>query len=247
MNQTNFKPPDNIRPHWNYFLALEEDLEAISRYIEFCKANLGTYSIQLAHLLLSSASEIDTVAKCICSILQPSAKADNINEYRNIIKAGEDSETYGFEIPGMPDQVLPEKHKHRLSALHVYIPRYNMALIPWESWAKDINPDWWKAYNDVKHERNHHFNKATLRNVLYSLSALLALNYIYCRLEISKANPRQRYEYRKASVTKYLDPEPRLMRFAPDFYYDPIADLAGYIGSVSEDVKRLSNDLSEMD
>jgi hypothetical protein len=32
-----------------------------SRYIEFCKDNLNTYSIDLAHLLLSYASEIDTI------------------------------------------------------------------------------------------------------------------------------------------------------------------------------------------
>ena len=31
--------------HWNYFLALEQDLEATSRYIEFCDANLKVFSI----------------------------------------------------------------------------------------------------------------------------------------------------------------------------------------------------------
>ncbi len=30
--------------HWNYFLAIEKDLENLSRYIEFSDANLGTYS-----------------------------------------------------------------------------------------------------------------------------------------------------------------------------------------------------------
>jgi hypothetical protein len=45
----NFKVPDNIRPHWNYFLALEKDLETVSRYIEFSRDNLNTYSIELAH------------------------------------------------------------------------------------------------------------------------------------------------------------------------------------------------------
>lgn len=65
-----------IRPHWNYFLALEKDLEGVSRYIEFCKDNLNTYSIELAHLLLSSASEIDTIAKSVCSILEPKSKTE---------------------------------------------------------------------------------------------------------------------------------------------------------------------------
>ena len=47
--------------HWNYFLAIEKDLEHLSRYIEFSDANLGTYSIELTHLLLSASSEVDVV------------------------------------------------------------------------------------------------------------------------------------------------------------------------------------------
>jgi hypothetical protein len=87
----NFAIPSNIRPHWNYFLALEKDLEGLSHYIEFCKDNLNTYSIELAHLLLSSASEIDTIAKCICSILDPKAKPKNIDQYRKIIRTAEET------------------------------------------------------------------------------------------------------------------------------------------------------------
>ncbi len=40
--------------HWNYFLAIESDLEKVSRYIEFAENNYGVYSIELAHLLLTS-------------------------------------------------------------------------------------------------------------------------------------------------------------------------------------------------
>ena len=31
-DKMNFTIPSNIRPHWNYFLALEKDLENVSRY-----------------------------------------------------------------------------------------------------------------------------------------------------------------------------------------------------------------------
>ena len=52
--------------HWNYFLAIESDLERLSRYVEFSKDNYKTYSLAMAHLLLSSASEVDVVLKGIC-------------------------------------------------------------------------------------------------------------------------------------------------------------------------------------
>lgn len=42
------------RLHWNYFLALERDLEVLSRYVEFANRNYKTYSIELAHLLFGA-------------------------------------------------------------------------------------------------------------------------------------------------------------------------------------------------
>jgi hypothetical protein len=131
----NFTIPSNVRPHWNYFLALESDLEGVSRYIEFCKDNANTYSIELAHLLLSSASEIDTIAKCVCSILDPEAKPKNIDDYRKIIRTAEENEP-GFAFHPKAD-VLPESLKHRISDLKVLLPRYNMALMP------EVDPILW--------------------------------------------------------------------------------------------------------
>ena len=40
--------------HWNYFVALEHDLEAASRYVEFCERNFDVFSIELAHLLFAA-------------------------------------------------------------------------------------------------------------------------------------------------------------------------------------------------
>ena len=234
----NLTIPNNVRPHWNYFLALERDLEGVSRYIEFCKDNLNTYSIELAHLLLSSASEIDTIAKCVCSILDPKAKPQNIDQYRKIIRTAEKHE---------PEFTFHGGESQRMSDLRVLLPRYNMVLMPWKSWAEEKNPDWWQSYNKVKHERNNHFNEATLRNALYSVAGLLSINYIYCRLELSRDKPHYRYQYQGKSVTRCMEPTSTFLRFEPDFYYDPIASLGSYIGSVSEDVHRISREMDEKD
>ena len=246
----NFDPPKSTRLHWNYFLALEEDLEAVSRYIEFCPENLDTYSIELAHILLSAASEVDTLAKCACGILEPNSKPGNIDQYRAIITAAEEKEPYAHPLFGSAKAkrlTIDEKYMHRLSALKVYIPRYSLAFVPWESWAKDRNPNWWRSYNNVKHERNRYFSEATLKNALHALAALLAFNYLHCRLEITQAKPQYRYEYRRKSVTRFMEPQSTFLRFGVDFYDDPIADLGGYISGVSRDVRRLSVERSERD
>lgn len=221
-----FSIPIATRPHWNYFLALEKDLETVSRYVEFCHDNLNTYSIELAHLLLSAASEVDTVAKCVCSLLVPHQKSDNINDYRGIVKASEENEIYGFTKKKGKLPVADEKHRHRLSDLKVYIPRYGLEFVPWRSWIKDKNPGWWHSYNHVKHERNRYFREASLENALHALAALLTINYLYCRLEITKTRPEFRYQYRGKSVTRYMLPASTFLRFGREFYDDPLADLA---------------------
>ena len=41
--------------HWNYFLALERDMEVVARYVGFAVPNFQVYSIELAHLLFAAA------------------------------------------------------------------------------------------------------------------------------------------------------------------------------------------------
>jgi hypothetical protein len=72
--------------HWNYFLAIEKDLEHLSRYIEFSNANLETYSIELTHILLSASSEVDVIMKQLCTLIAPTQTTNNINDYKAVIQ-----------------------------------------------------------------------------------------------------------------------------------------------------------------
>lgn len=126
--------------HWNYFLALERDLETTSRYIEFIEANFETYSIELAHLLLASSSEIDVVIKGLCALIAPGEKRENIDDYRKIIKS---------HLPEFIDE-------------SIFINRYGISLKPWDNWLGEVNPNWWRSYNKVKHERDIYFDQANL-------------------------------------------------------------------------------------
>jgi hypothetical protein len=145
--------------HWNYFIALESDIERLSRYVEFTTENFDTFSIEIAHLLLAASSEVDVVAQQLCRRLDSSANAENIEQYRNVIKT---------HIPFIGTSI-------------VTIPRYGLELMPWSNWQSDKTPDWWRAYNKVKHERNTHFKKANLKNVLNAMSGLLLLIVHYYR------------------------------------------------------------------
>jgi hypothetical protein len=182
--------------HWNYFLALEQDMEAVSRYIEFSDHNLEAkvYSIELAHLLFAAASEVDVVAKLVCNILDPNAPRGNIDDYRKVIKAK------------MPVLVSTQ----------IFIPRYGLELTPWDNWKTEKNPDWWGSYNNVKHQRDQHFDQATLKNALNALAGLLALTFHFYRLSmpITVAPPVIAKE-----TTRLLVPESTLFRLPDDHYY----------------------------
>jgi hypothetical protein len=180
--------------HWNYFFALEKDMEVISRYIEFCDANFEAFSIELAHLLFAAASEVDVIAKLLCEQIDPAQPRRNINDYKAVL------------LPAIPD--LPDAE--------VFVPRYGLSFKPWSNWNGHQNPLWWISYNNVKHERDAHFHEATLKNSLNALGALLILTHQYYmrKLNHNPQDPRHQRETMRA-----LQPEATLLRLKDDYYY----------------------------
>jgi hypothetical protein len=148
-------------PHWNYFLALEEDVLRLSRYIEFTQDNYGVYSLELARILFAASSEVDVVAKQLCAQYEGGKGAGSIARYREVLNAA---------IP-------------MLAATHVTVPRFGLTFIPWEQWAHDAKPFWWDAYNNVKHHRHTRFADASLKNALNSIAALFVLLIYFYREE----------------------------------------------------------------
>lgn len=145
--------------HWNYFLTIESDVEAMTRYIEPCKANQKTYSHELARLLIASASEVDVLLKQICQNLDASEKASSVGKYEKVLRA----------------------HLPQIFAFKSHIPRWGLKLRPFEDWRKNSPPAWWTACNKVKHHRDTHFPQATLKNTLNSFAALYIANLYYHR------------------------------------------------------------------
>ncbi len=180
--------------HWNYFIALERDMEVTARYVEFCEQNYQVYSVEFARLLLATASEVDVMAKLLCERLRPNAPRGNINEYRAVLLAA------------LPDLPLTQ----------VFVPRYGLTLKPWDNWAGSDNPLWWSSYNHVKHHRDLYFDQATLKHALNALGALLILNFHHYSFELAPAgSPR----LPPVKTTDRLLPETVLLRFASDHYY----------------------------
>jgi hypothetical protein len=144
--------------HWNYFLALEEDLDRLSRYVDLVGNNDHTYSIEIARLLLSASSEVDVVLKQLAKKHNPSSRASRINSY------------YPEIIPYCPIFINFE----------VLIPRYGLSLQPWINWSANNPPIWWQDHNKVKHNRDQYFDRANLKNCINSIAGLfVAVLHLY--------------------------------------------------------------------
>jgi len=137
-------------PHWQYYLSLVEDIDRVSRYIDLAEDNYTTYSTEFTRLLLAAGSEIDVVAKLLCTKVDPSSKPSTIIEY---------------------GKVLSPKYSG-LTSVEVSIPRAGLSFVPWHDWTNEGAPSWWSSYNKVKHERDKNFKDANLGNVLNAVAGL---------------------------------------------------------------------------
>ncbi len=150
----------DVHPHLNYFLCLEADIQGLSRWIEFSSDNESVYSIELARLLMTAASEADVIAKGLCRIIAPDRNANSINAYQSVLCEA---------LPTLPNSL-------------VEIPRFGMEFRPWSNWREsDSPPNWWKGNNKVKHHRAEYFKQANLKNVLNASAGLLVLLILYFR------------------------------------------------------------------
>ena len=145
--------------YWRYFLSIEGDLEKTTRYVEPVPANYGTYSIEFARILISAGSEVDVVSKALCRKLDPdkwkNAKG-NIDAYRRVISR--------------PYRIYDKK---------VTIPRNRLSFAPWDEWRREAKPGWWRAYNEVKHDRQKNYRMANFQNALFSVAGLFILVLYY--------------------------------------------------------------------
>lgn len=197
-----------IKSYWLYYLELEDEFLATKKYVEFDLINYKTYSIEYLKLFQTVCSEIDVFGKEMACAVDSSFKKD---EKCNILKwwyAIEDSfqtsTTNEYqETAKKPSSMLKDKAEKLLG---------EWELIPWENYdvemvkSKDKNgryrtyprlstslasvkkPSWWKAYNDVKHQRTSlikgeedqtNFTKANLWNLSNAFAGLFILEKSY--------------------------------------------------------------------
>jgi hypothetical protein len=153
--------------HWQYFIAIEADLEHTTRYVEIAPDNFSTYSIEYTRIILSASSEIDVISKLLCQRINPAGSYENINQYRQCLFS----------------------HYSNFDSFEIMLPRYGLIRKPWEAWRTEQNPSWWRSYNNIKHERDKYFHKANLENAIDAVAGLFCLVLAYQYPNVLEMSP----------------------------------------------------------
>jgi hypothetical protein len=175
--------------HWNYFLAIEDDLINTSRYVEIALDNKKTYSVEYTKIILSAASEVDVLLKQIYLSLGHKKKKPDFKDYCNVAKEGVKS----------------------LITEQLCLEQYGLTLYPFSEWENDEQPRWHIVYNNLKHNRTLNFKDANLENALLSVGALYAtvVHYYLCTTPL-KTSIEERH---LLDFTQSLSPKPKLICF----------------------------------
>lgn len=152
-----------ITVYWRHYIALEKEFRHALQYVALDVDNYNVFSPIFMKLILQIGSEVDIVVKAYCNMLNANFAGENIYEYRKCIH--------------MLDTTFGQTE--------VNILDLDVIIKPWEIWDDLMNkpsPEWWTAYNKVKHERlnygeigaltKQYYKFANLEHVLNALAGL---------------------------------------------------------------------------
>jgi len=148
---------------WTYYKSVEDDFIDYLDYVPLTNKHKEVWSPKLANLLLNICSIIDSIFKyCLKGPAINSAK--HIEEIRTKDKKN--------KLLSINDFQKVYNDVYKFSDRNVYLLSTEEKLTPWSKWQNQESPDWWRAYNKIKHNRFENKAKATLEYTLYALSGL---------------------------------------------------------------------------
>ena len=162
------KREEFISKIWSYYIMLEKHFETTFQYVEPIEDNNLCFSKEFNKQLLSIGSEIDIVCKELCMVIEnknfDEVKKYNIADYKRIISND--------------NNFMEEKC--------IFLINQEI-LKPWEDWENLDSPNWWKDYNNIKHNRliNNNHKLGNYSNVKIALAALFVIIRILYKKQFS--------------------------------------------------------------
>jgi hypothetical protein len=178
---------------------LIRDLQAVFEYIEPTDTNERTYSHRLYALYLRAATEFESLCK---SYLVSTGYVKSGTKRNGAAFTSDDWTIVDYR------KIYTDKElqKYQVGVL-IWQPDIKY-ITPFSDWQGDNTLSWYRAYNEVKHNRQTKFSNASLLNVLSCLAGLFLLIYrIHGRhiFNPTSANKSARARSHSSSQTEYID------------------------------------------
>ena len=201
----------NIKTNWYYFCALANQLQNTTQYVDHATddnnnlINGRTFSNEFANILMLAASEFEVVCKSLCKEkgVKLAWNANIVSITKGILSACPKIVQTKINTPYM-GIIKPLQHWRIESVKNKNGKTEDVVA----------GIDWWKAHNNVKHDRGQHFSMATLENVIFSMASLMVVE-MYLSKEVS-GNLDEissigcdyfQFEYGIANIATTLEPD----------------------------------------
>lgn len=155
---------DDASSYIRGFLLLQDDLKDLFKYVEPGDVNLPVFSFRIHELLVRTCIEVEANLKAILTA----------NSYTKVDKDGKPADL------NMTDYKKIER-SHFLSQYLVKVPYWsglkkNAIRHPFAAWSTpNSGLDWYKAYNEVKHDRSTHLPLASFENLMDAFCGLIVV------------------------------------------------------------------------
>ena len=152
------------------YINIEKELRNIFNYIEPDENNLKAFSFELYSLLLRACTEVELNCKLIMKANGATRRDDHftMNDYKQIEQASQ-----------LSKYVAKFNNWRRKNPHSGEIEYISKEFIPFANFAPSISksPDWYSAYNTVKHNREENLEQANLENCMNAVAGILVLLY----------------------------------------------------------------------
>lgn len=150
------------------FIIIQEDILKLFQYVEPSDANNETFSYRIHELLIRTCIEVEANFKAIFK--------ENI--YSPIFKHGKRKGELKNEKYWNINDFKLINQTHHLDDYSIKLPFWKGTeniRKPFLSWKNNEKLDWYRAYNDSKHDRLNNFEQANLKNLIDAYSGLCVL------------------------------------------------------------------------
>jgi hypothetical protein len=161
-------------------------MEDFLDYVPLDHDHLEVYSMQLVSIILEVGSEITSLFDLIVFAphLEPyDLHKPEFDETREKLLEKEKSRRKQNRSLTFKDYTDFLNESKSLNTQPMQIFGLNAYTLPFTVPCKKVHPEWWDAYNLLKHDKYNNLKKATLKNALKSLAALALLKYLYIENE----------------------------------------------------------------